>query len=126
MNKRDYQNKFSYSFYNSQQIKMDSLNGNILDFSLDRDSIYFSDNVYSLRYVSILNNYNKTPQENLINFIKKNSIKYLIINKYNQVPKCIETKEIKETMRKKSVRNFFKKMQKNKYKILEIKDNKCI
>lgn len=124
--KINYQNKFSYSFYDSQQIKKDLLDGNILDFSLDRDSIYFDDNVYSLRYLNILNNYNNDSNENIIKFIKANSIKYLVINNYDQIPNCIETKEIKETSRKKSVRNFLKKIKKNKYKILEIKDNKCI
>ena len=102
------------------------LDGNILDFSLDRDSIYFEENVYSLRYLNILNNYNNDSNENIIKFIKANSIKYLIINNYDQIPNCIETKEIKETSRKKSVRNFLTRIKKNKYKILEIKDNKCI
>jgi disulfide oxidoreductase YuzD len=107
-------------------MKEDSLKGNILDFSLDRDSIYFEDNIFSLRYINILNEYNGKTDENLINFIRTNSIKYLVIKNYNQIPKCIEINEIKETMRKISVRNFLKKIQKNKYKIVEIKDNKCI
>ena len=124
--KKNYQNKFSYSFYNAQQMKKDSLNGNILDFSLDRDSIYFSDNIYSLRYINIRNAYNNKKEKNLVDFIKKNSIKYLVLNPDDQIPKCIETRVIKETTRKKSVRNFLKKTQKNKYKLLEIKDNKCI
>ena len=125
-NKKNFQNKFSYSFYNAQQIKEDSLEGNVLDFSLDRDSIYFEDNIFSLRYINILNQFNNKNDENLINFIKTNSIKYLVIKNYNQIPKCIEIKEINETTRKISVRNFLRKIEKNKYKIVEIKDNKCI
>ena len=124
-NKKNYQNNFSYSFFNAQQIKNDSLNGNILDFSLDRDSIYFEDNIYSLRYLNILNAYNNKQKHNLVNFIKANSIKYLIIYTYDQIPKCIKTEEIKDTIRKKTVRNFFHKTQKNKYKIIKIKDIKC-
>ena len=107
-------------------MKKDSLEGNVLDFSLDRDSIYFEDNIFSLRYINILNQYNSKTDENLINFIKSNSIKYLVIKNYNQIPKCIEIKEVKETTRKISVRNFLRKIEKNKYKIVEIKDNKCI
>ena len=42
-----------------------------------------------------------------------------------QIPGCIETEEINETRRKKSVRNFLVETQKNNYKIVEIKDNKC-
>ena len=124
--KKNYQNKFSYSFYNAQQMQEDSLKENVLDFSLDRDSIYFEDNIFSLRYLNILNKYNGKTDENLINFIRNNSIKYLVIKNYNQIPKCIEIKEIKETKRKKTLRNFLLKIQKNKYKIVEIKDNKCI
>ena len=77
-NEKKYQNQFAYSFYNAQQIKKDSLKSNILDFSLDRDSIYFPDNVYSSRYINIINNFNKNDDYNLINFINKNSIKYLL------------------------------------------------
>ena len=57
--------------------------------------------------------------------MKENSIKYLIIDTYDQIPKCIKTEEIKDTMRKKTVRNFFHKTLKNKYKIIKIKDIKC-
>ena len=62
----------------------DSLKENVLDFSLDRDSIYFEDNIFSLRYINILNQFNNKNDENLINFIKTNSIKYLVIKNYNQ------------------------------------------
>ena len=124
-NKTNYQNEFAYSFYNAQQIKKDSLEGNILDFSLDRDSIYLSDNIYSLRYINVLNKYNQNKTENLTNFIKENSIKYLVVYDKQQIPGCIETEEINETTRKKSVRNFLVETQKNNYKIVEIKDNKC-
>ena len=70
-----------------------------------------------------MNAYNKKEKSGRF---YKNSIKYLVLNPDDQIPKCNETKQIKETTRKKSVRNFLKKTQKNKYKLLEIKDNKCI
>ncbi len=124
-NEKKYQNQFAYSFYNAQQIKKDSLKSNILDFSLDRDSIYFPDNVYSSRYINIINNFNKNDDYNLINFINKNSIKYLVVNKNNKIPVCIKTKKIKDTIRKKSVRNFLTETKKNNYEILKITENSC-
>ena len=124
-NEKKYQNQFAYSFYNAQQIKKDSLNSNILDFSLDRDSIYFPDNVYSSRYINIINNFNKNDDYNLINFINKNSIKYLVVNKNNKIPVCIKTKKIKDTIRKKSVRNFLTETKKHNYEILKITENSC-
>ena len=123
--KSKYMNQFSYSFYNAQQHKKDNLDANTLDFSLDRHSIFFNKNLYSLRYLNILNQYNSQNDQNLTKFIVDNSIKYLIIRSYENIPNCLITKEIKETSRKKAVRNFLLKAKKNQYKIIEIKDNKC-
>ena len=123
--KSRYMSQFSYSFYNAQQHKKDNLDANTLDFSLDRHSIFFNKNLYSLRYLNILNNYNSQNDQNLTKFIVDNSIKYLIVGSYKKIPKCLITEEIKETSRKKAVRNFLLKPKKNQYKIIEIKDNKC-
>ena len=123
--KSRYMSQFSYSFYNAQQHKKDDLDANTLDFSLDRHSIFFNKNLYSLRYLNILNNYNNQNDQNLTKFILDNSIKYLIVGSYKKIPKCLITDEIKETSRKKAVRNFLLKPKKNQYKIIEIKDNKC-
>ena len=122
--KKNYLNRFSYSFFNAQQLKKDNLNGNILDFSLDRNSIFFEKNVYSFRYLNMINKYKNNNNQNLNNFILNNSIKYLIIYSNYQIPDCLITKEIKETNRKRVVRNFFNKTIENKYKIMEIRDNK--
>ena len=59
------------------------------------------------------------------NFILENSIKYLIVSKYDQIPNCLITKETGTTSRKSAVRNFLIKPDKKKYKIMEIRDNKC-
>ncbi len=123
--KSKYMNQFSYSFYNAQQHKKDNLDANTLDFSLDRHSIFFNKNLYSLRYLNILNQYNNQNVQNLTKFIVNNSIKYLIISSYEEIPNCLITEEIKETSRKKAVRNFLLKPKKNQYKIIKIKDNKC-
>ena len=124
-NKTDYMNRFSYSFFNSQQIKKDDLDGNIFDDSLDRQSIFFDKNIYSSRYLNILNKYSGDYNKKLSSFIDENSIDYIILDSIDPIPKCILTKEIKKTYRKKSVRNFLVKNHKIEYKILEIEDNKC-
>ena len=123
--KSKYMNKFSYSYFNSQQYKNDKIKGNVLDFSLDRHSIFLDKNVYSVRYLNILNNFNYKMDQNLKRFIEKNSINYLVSNSSDLLPGCLITEEIGETYRKTAVRNFLLKPVKNKYKILEIKDNKC-
>ena len=123
--KNNYMNNFSYSFYNSKQHKQKKIEGNILDLSLDRHSIFFNENIYSSRYLDILNNYNNRNDQNLKEFIEKKTIKYLISNTDYSVPDCLITKQVGKTYRKTAVRNFLLNPTKNEYKILEIKDNKC-
>lgn len=124
-NKSKYMNKFSYSFFNSKQIKKDGLNGKVLDFSLDRHSIFFDKDVYSSRYLTILNNYNNLDKQNFKNFLNENSFNYVITNSLNQIPKCLVTKKIGYTYRKLAVRNFLRNSNKEKYKILKIAENNC-
>ena len=123
--KNNYMNNFSYSFYNSKQHKQKKFEGNILDLSLDRHSIFLNENIYSSRYLNILNNYNNRNDQNLKEFIEKKTIKYLISNTNYSAPDCLITQEVGKTYRKTAVRNFLLKPTKNEYKILEIKDNKC-
>jgi len=123
-NKLSYMNKFTYSFFNSRQIKDINLNGNILDYSLSRHSLFFDKNVYSMRYIYLLDQYNNV-ENNSLAFIDKNSIKYLIVESADKLPSCILIKEIGKTYRQHAVRNFLTTHKKSEYKIFEIKDNKC-
>ena len=123
--KNRYMNNFSYSFFNSKQYKQINFEGNILDLSLHRHSIFFDKNIYSKRYISILNIFNNQNEQNLKQFIQKNSIKYLVLDSPDSLPNCLITEEIGTTYRKNTVRNFLLKPIKNENKILEIKDNKC-
>ena len=123
--KSKYMNKFTYSFFNSSQLKKNKLDGNILDFSLDRHSVFIDKNVYSLRYLTILNNFNNQNKQNMNDFIRKNSIRYLIINSDDQTSNCLITKKIGNTYRKTAVRNFLVNPNKEKYEILEIISNEC-
>ena len=88
--KSRYMSQFSYSFYNAQQHKKDDLDANTLDFSLDRHSIFFNKNLYSLRYLNILNNYNNQNDQNLTKFIVDNSIRYLIVGSYKKIPEMLD------------------------------------
>ncbi len=120
-----YMSKFSYSFFNSKQYNEENFKGNILDFSLDRHSIFFDNKVYSARNLNILNEFNNKNEQNMKEFIKNNSIKYLILISDDLLPGCLIAEEIGKTYRKTAVRNFLLNPKKNEYKILEIKDNKC-
>ena len=118
-----YMNNFSYSYYNHEQINKVNLDGNILDLSLDRQSIFFNENVFSARYLNIQNNYNLNNKNNLKNFLKKKSIKYIITDDIKNLPNCIELKQIDTTYRKIAVRNFLINSKKNLYKVFKINNN---
>ena len=124
-NKVKYMNRFSYSHFNSNQLKKDSLKGNVLDFTLDRQSIFFDKSIYSIRYLSILNNFNNNDDENFRKFVLNNDIKYLIIDEDTYVPMCLNTNEIKKTQRTKAVRNIFLNPDIKDYKLLKIQKNEC-
>jgi hypothetical protein len=126
--KEKYMNKFSYSFYNYNQLKKDNLGGNVLDYSLDRHSIFFSKNIYSTRYLDILDNFDNDSKKlpNLNKFILDNSIEYLIILPNYKLPNCLKTEKIKETYRIIALRNFLIDSKKDMYNVLKIKNNDCI
>ena len=119
--KLKYMNRFTYSFFNSEQSKLYNLDGNVLDFTSDRNSIFFNKNKYNLRYLNILKIYNGKNEQNLNNFILNNSIKYLIINTVDQLPNCLIIKEIGETYRKIAVRNFLIKPEKKSTKLSKLR-----
>ena len=117
-------NNFSYSYYNAQQINNVNLSDNILDLSLDRQSIFLKKNVFSTRYLRILDNYNHKYQQNLIKLINDKTIKYIITHKTLDLPNCLVLEEIDETYRKTARRNFLINSKKNLYKTFKI-NNKC-
>ena len=120
--KENYMNKFTYSYYNSNQLKKLELEDNILDLSLDRQSLFFDKNVYSSRYLNIMDNYNNN-KNNLVDYINRNSIKYLINIDKNNIPKCLKLDEITNTYRKTAKRNFLTNNEKYMYKVFKINNN---
>ena len=123
--KKKYMNKFSYTFYNSQQQKNLKLDKNVLDFGSNRPSTFYDKNYFSMRTLNILNQFEENNEKYLINFIEKNLINYLIIGEKNDLPSCIVTKKIGVTSRKTAVRNFLRKESTTEYNVLKIISNKC-
>ena len=122
--KTKYMNRFSYTYFNSQQYKKLKLDENILDLSIGRPSAFFENNIYSTRTLAILTNLDSNS-EYIKKFINKNSIKYIISNDLESLPKCILVEKIGLIDHKKSVRNIFKNYEITKHDVLEIKSNKC-
>ena len=122
--KNNFQSKFSYSYYNSQKLK--NINYKVLGLNLDRGSIYFNNNIYSMRLVNSLNLIKNKKNSVIINFLEKNQIDYLIHDKNNSfVIKCIKTVKVDEIYTKVAIRNFLKNEKPKKKiisKILNISD----
>ena len=83
IDKSKYMKRFSYSYYDADEIKKLNLSGNILDLSQSRQSIFFSNNLYSRRNLHVLSYINKNYEINLSNFINKNQINYIIGDNLN-------------------------------------------
>ncbi len=124
-NKINYMNRFSYSYFNSQSYKNLNISENILDLTQDRQSIYFSSNILSSRTINILDLFNNKNEKNIINYIDKNLIKYLIVNNPDSLPRCLSLKKIDEIYTKRSIRNFLIKNNINKKNVFEIEQNSC-
>ena len=128
-NKEIFMNNFSYSYQLANQLKKFKLNNNVLDYNLARPSIFLDTNIYSSRTLNILNNYYKYDSDksiqNLSNFIKDNSIKYIVIEDVSSLPPCLRIKNLYETNYQFAVRNYFRKPVNNKIFIVEITSNNC-
>lgn len=130
--KYDYMKRYSFTYFNSLEYKKINIKENLLNLVEPRDSIFFNDNMFSVRTINIIDVFNKKSKENLeINngylneFIMNNSIKFIITNNERKLPDCIETLKINEIKYKLSVRNYLKKSTYEKLDVLKIKSNKC-
>jgi len=102
-----------------------NFSGNILELSYGIQSILFKKNLYNFRKFSVKNKINKNDKSNFANYIKNNSINYIIINNNDNLPVCLELIKTGETYRKTAVRNFLRKTKKNKFQIYNVVNNKC-
>ena len=119
--KKNYMNRFSYSYYNSKQYKNFEFKGNILDYSLTRPSIFFNQNIYSGRTLMLLNKDKKQSSE----FVKKNFIEYIISDKIEHLPSCIALYKVAEINNRLVTRNFLKKFNSTRVNLYKVKSNNC-
>lgn len=124
-NKDEFMNKFSYTFFNSQEQQKIQLDGNVLDFASNRPSTFYKKNVISMRTLNVLNQFEENDNKYLNNFIKKNSISYLVVDEKMTIPSCLILKKIGNTKRKLAVRNFLRNEKINKYNVMKIIKNEC-
>jgi len=128
-NKENYMNRFSYTYYNSQQYKNLKIDGNLLDFSSARPSTFFNRNIYSVRSLNLLYDGIENKKQTA-NFINKNSINYIIANTIDFLPSCIVIEKIAEANSKVIMRNFLRnridrKSNTKTLNIHKIKSNNC-
>ena len=108
IDKKSYMEKFSYSYFNSLENKKFNFNGNVLDFSVSRPSLFFDKNFFSTRSIGIMNIYNEDQNNHLIEFLKRNSIRYIITSDMKNLPDCLNLIKTNSIDRKRAVRNFLK------------------
>jgi len=120
--KNKYQNKFAFSYYNAEQIKkIDFKKKNVLTFADGRQSIFYAENFYSQRYLSVLSSYNKNNEfEKLLpKYINNNNIEYIIHTNLKNA-NCFDNKKNGYLNQKIAVRNFLIKNNFIKYNIYKI------
>ena len=97
---------------------------NLLSYS-NSSSIYFDNNISSFRTINVLNSFSKKSENNIIDYIDKNSIKYLIAKSKGNLPNCLILKKIDEIYAKRSIRNFLIKNKLYKKGVFKIVKNNC-
>ena len=122
--KDKFMNRFSYSFYNNNELEKLNLKGNILVLNQDRQSLFFKDNIYGSRSIYIKSLINVDKDSAIFSFLNENSINYIIGEQYN-LPNCIVLSEIGDIYQKKSIRNFFLNERRKSYNIYSIDTNNC-
>ena len=117
--------RFSYSHENAKKVNQKKLTGNVLVLAFARDSIFYDKNIYSSRYLDIMNAYNGNYEENIKKVISMNKIKFVIFNDLSKLPNCVNVNLLDEIYFNKVTRNFLINNNKVKYKIGEIVSNEC-
>tara|TARA_Y100000816_G_C26108340_1_gene590110 strand:- start:7877 stop:9640 length:1764 start_codon:yes stop_codon:yes gene_type:complete len=125
LSKEAFMNRFSYSYYNSKNLNKLNIQENTLSFSLDRNSLFIDEKFYPTRHLKSIYFVNKDKDNNLVNYLKDNSIKYLILDNNQKIPSCISVFKIDEIYQKKSIRNFLIENKKKKFELYKILKNKC-
>ncbi len=122
--KTNYMNKFSFSYFNSQQQKKLNIDENILDLTSVRPSLFYDKNIYSKRSLLLLKD-KPEYDEYFKNFIKEKSIKYIISDNSEYLPECLKINKIKKINQIKAIRNFLIKPLNYESYLYEIKKDYC-
>ena len=122
--KSKYMNKFSYTYYNSQEIKKLGIDENILYLSASRASLFYPKNVYSARSLNMIDGF-YDRNEYLKKFITINSIKYLIKDKNANLPTCLSIIKIGNINQRMAVRNFLRNEKIKINEVFKINSNNC-
>ena len=113
----------AYSFANYLQLKTKDIDGNVLNLSEARPSIFEKDNTFSARYLIVKGN-KEIQSDDLKEFINRNNIKYIISYKNLNIDNCIELHLFDKIEVFTPVRNFFYKNKPATHFIFELK-NSC-
>ena len=124
--------KFSFTYFNSTQYNKIDTKKNILNLAEPRDSIFFDENLFSERTISIVKVYNeniykdKSLENNFLNkFIINNEIQFIIANNKEKIPNCLKTIKVEDINYKLAVRNYLRKDRFEKIGLFRIKSNNC-
>jgi hypothetical protein len=131
-NKENYMKKFSFTYFNSTEYNKIGTKKNILNLVEPRDSIFFDDNLFSERTISIVRIYNeniykeKGLEKKFLNkFIKDNKVQFIIANNKEQIPNCLNIIKVEDINYKLAVRNYLRKDKFEKIELFRIKSNNC-
>ena len=118
---KNYKINNSYSFANHLQLNAKDIDGNVLNLSEGRPSIFEKDNTFSARYLIVKGN-KEIRSNDLKKFINRNNIKYIISKKNLNIDNCIELHLFDKIEVFKPVRNFLFKHKPETNFIFELKN----
>jgi hypothetical protein len=123
--KKAFSRKFTYHYSTAELLKKKAINENILVLPLSRDNIFFEKNIYSSRYLNIINIFNNEYDKNFKNFLNNANIKYVIFDNQSNIPSCVELNIFDEINFKIAIRNFLFHNKEQNFKIGRIVKNEC-
>ncbi len=118
--------KFSITYFNSQQYKNIDLRANILDLNEPRTSIFFHDKIFSTRYLYNQKLLNKNFKSEVLDYIDKNDVKYIVVdNDLKPMLNCLNLEKIGEISKKIAIRNFLVEKKILKSYLYKLNNSNC-
>ena len=124
--KKRFLEKFSMTFFNSQQYKNINVKENILDLYEPRTSIFFDKKIFSTRYLYNQKLMKDNFKSEIIKYIQANNIKYIVVgNDLKPMLTCLNLEKIAEISKKTAVRNFLVEKKNFKSYLYKIRNSSC-